>query len=102
MKHNLVRTALTLVLALTAFSSALAQFSGSISGTVQDPAGAVTPGASVTLTNVGTGEAKTTKANGAGFYQFVSLAPGGYQVMTAAQGFADALQKFTQIGRAHV
>lgn len=95
MKHNLARIALTLVFALTAFSSALAQFSGSISGTVQDPAGAVTPGASVTLTNVGTGEAKTTKANGAGFYQFVSLAPGSYQVMTSAQGFADALQKFT-------
>jgi Carboxypeptidase regulatory-like domain len=95
MKHNLIRTVLTLVLALTAFSSALAQFSGSISGTVQDPVGAVTPGATVTLTSVGTGEAKTVKADGAGFYQFVSLAPGNYELKTSAQGFADALQKFS-------
>ena len=62
MKRNPIRAAFGLALAIGAFSSALAQFSGSISGTVTDPAGAVIPGATVTLTNVGTGEGKTAPA----------------------------------------
>ena len=59
MKRNAGQcAALGLNLALGAFSCALAQFSGSISGTVTDPAGAVIPGATVTLTNTGTGVGK--------------------------------------------
>ena len=59
MKRNPIRAAFGLALVIGAFSSALAQFSGSISGTVIDPAGAVIPGVTVTLINVGTGAGKT-------------------------------------------
>src|SRR5580692_3791839 len=95
MKHNLIRAAFALALAIGAFSTASAQFNGSITGTVQDPAGANVPGATVTLTNVGTGEGRTGTSDAQGFYQFVSLAPGNYSVKTSAKGFADSQQSFT-------
>jgi hypothetical protein len=95
MKCSPICAALGLALAIGAFSSAVAQFSGSISGTVTDPAGAVIPGATVTLTNAGTGEGKTASTDSSGFYQFVSLAPGSYALKTAAKGFADTQQSFT-------
>jgi Carboxypeptidase regulatory-like domain len=95
MKRSPIRAALALALAIGAFSTASAQFSGSISGTIQDPAGAAVPGATVTLTNVGTGEGKAGTSDAQGFYQFVSLAPGNYAVKTSAKGFADSQQSFS-------
>src|ERR1700735_5605427 len=95
MKRNLVRAAFALALAIGASSTASAQFNGSITGTVQDPAGANVPGATVTLSNVGTGEGRTGTTDAQGFYQFVSLAPGNYSVKTSAKGFADSQQSFT-------
>ncbi|MEA3008201.1 MAG: hypothetical protein QOI94_3470, partial [Acidobacteriaceae bacterium] len=95
MKRNALRAALGLTLALGAFSGAFAQFGSSISGTVTDPAGAVIPGATVTLTNTGTGVGKTATTDSSGFYQFVSLAPGSYALKTSAKGFADTQQGFT-------
>ncbi len=65
-----------------------AQFSGNISGNVQDPTGASVPAASVTLTNVSTSEALTTKTDSGGSYRFVSLAPGNYKMIVTATGFA--------------
>ncbi len=70
--------------------SAFAQFSGTITGTVQDPSGAVVGGANVVLKNTATGEQKTVKSSSSGVYQFVSLAPGTYQVTTTMQGFAES------------
>ena len=95
MKRNPIRAALGLALVIGAFSSAFAQFSGSISGTVTDPAGAVIPGVTVTLINAGTAAGKTGTTDASGFYQFVSLAPGSYALKTAAKGFADTQQSFT-------
>ncbi len=95
MKQYFLRVAVLLVLAGCAFSSAHAQFSGSLSGTVQDPTGSVLPAATVTLINVSTGEQKTTTSASDGLYQFVSLAPGSYQLKTSAPGFAEALASFT-------
>src|SRR5260370_24363739 len=64
-----------------------AQFSGSIQGTVQDPAGAVVPNAKVQLKNTGTGVATATTSDAEGNYRFVSLAPGSYQLSVDAPGF---------------
>ncbi len=44
---------------------------GSISGTVQDPTGAVVPGAQVTLLNTDQGMTLTTTTNGAGDIYFL-------------------------------
>src|SRR5579863_7240502 len=56
------------------------QFFGSIVGTVTDTSGAIIPGATVTLTNVGTNEKHIATANAAGNYQFVNLVPATYRV----------------------
>jgi len=60
---------------------------GALSGTVADPSGAVVAGATVTITNIGTGASRsiTTESNGA--YKFSLLPPGNYSVKITAQGF---------------
>ena len=60
---------------------------GTILGTVHDAAGALVPGATVTLTNLDEGTVRTTQTNGAGDYKFVDLKPGHYTVTMEASGF---------------
>ncbi len=59
-----------------------------IKGTVQDVSGAVVPGATVTLTNVGTNQQLTTTSKADGFYNFTNLNPANYKVSVTVQGFA--------------
>ena len=65
---------------------------GSISGTVTDPAGALVPGAQVTLLNKETGVSQHTVTSNAGLYSFISLNPGVYQVTASQTGFASVAQ----------
>jgi hypothetical protein len=67
---------------------------GSISGTVRDPAGAVITNATVTVTNNGNGYSATVTTNRDGLYTIVDLRPGNYQVAATAPGF----QKLTRTG----
>jgi hypothetical protein len=60
---------------------------GNISGTVTDSQSAVIPGASVTVTNVGTGTAARLTTNGSGYYEAPLLLPGGYSVSVETPGF---------------
>lgn len=60
---------------------------GSILGTVKDPVGAVVPGATVTLTNVGEGAVRTTLSNASGDYQFLDTKAGRYAVEVSITGF---------------
>ena len=68
--------------------SARAQFSSGLQGAVEDPSGAVIPGAAVVLTNTATGVSAKTVTGPAGEYRFVSIAPGAYEVTASASGFA--------------
>jgi hypothetical protein len=61
--------------------------SSSMVGTVLDPAGAVVPNATVTLTEVDTGNSRTTSTDTAGVFRFLNLAPGNYTVSIQATGF---------------
>src|SRR5215212_316973 len=80
--------AVTCALAIISFSStALAQFRASIQGTVTDPAGAVVPEATVTLTSNETARAVTVTSSGEGFYRFDALAPGTYTLSVEKAGF---------------
>ena len=60
---------------------------GAIVGTVSDSAGAVVPGATVTVTNAGTNEVRTMQSNAAGEYRFVGLQPAEYKVGVTAKSF---------------
>lgn len=70
--------------------SAWAQFSGTVTGTVVDPSGAVVPNANVKLTNEATGQANEAKSNASGIFTFPSLAPGNYSLTCNAAGFSTA------------
>ncbi len=76
-------------------ASCWAQFSGSIQGTVQDPAGAVVPNAKVQLKNTQTAVVTNTTSDAEGNYRFVSLAPGAYQITIDAAGFTTTNVAFT-------
>jgi hypothetical protein len=60
---------------------------GSFVGTVKDSSGALVPGATVTLTNAGTGAERTVTTDQHGDYSFLNLNPGKYQVTVMAAGF---------------
>ena len=62
-------------------------FYGSIVGTVSDSTGAIIPGASVTLTNLGTSDKRTMVSTDSGSYRFVNLVPGKYRVEVEQSGF---------------
>jgi hypothetical protein len=70
-------------------SASLAQSSGTgaLAGTVTDPSGGVISGATVTATNIGTGQARTETTSAEGAYKFSLLPAGNYKVTFSAAGF---------------
>jgi hypothetical protein len=68
---------------------------GSISGTVSDPSGAVVKGANVRLLNEGTGAELTTTASDAGVYTFSPVRIGSYTLSVTAPGFQTIRQHVT-------
>jgi hypothetical protein len=74
------------ILVVLTATFALAQ-TGSITGIVQDPTGAVVAGASVTATNQATGALTKVDSNGSGNYTLSNLPVGDYKVTFEKQGF---------------
>ncbi|MDR3738576.1 MAG: carboxypeptidase regulatory-like domain-containing protein [Terracidiphilus sp.] len=64
--------------------------SAQLSGTVSDATGAIVTGASVKLTNVGTGVSNDAVTNASGVYTFSFVAPGAYSLVVSANGFSTA------------
>ena len=60
---------------------------GSISGTVKDPAGSVIPDIAIIAKNVATGDQQNAATNGQGLYAFPSLPVGTYELDTFRPGF---------------
>jgi hypothetical protein len=79
---------LVFALARTARLSAQGTETGSIVGTVTDPARAVVPQAEVTVTNEATGVERSAKTNDAGLYDFAALPVGTYTIRVTKAGFA--------------
>jgi hypothetical protein len=61
--------------------------SGTVAGSVTDQSGAVVEGATVTLTDNATNNARTTTTNAAGRYIYVDVTPGGYSIAVSKAGF---------------
>jgi hypothetical protein len=88
MKHLKFSAHFALLGLFLCLPAAWAQFSGTVTGTVTDPSGAVVPGAKLTITNDNTGQSVTAATNASGFYTFPSMAPGNYHITAVAKGFA--------------
>jgi Carboxypeptidase regulatory-like domain len=61
-------------------SSAFGDVGGQITGVVRDPTGDGVAGATVTITNLGTGQKQATTADEHGLYSFPVLAVGQYEI----------------------
>lgn len=70
-----------------AIGHSIAQGTASISGTVVDTSQAAVAGSQVTLTNVGTAQARTTTSSEQGLFEFPDLPPGAYKVAVSKTGF---------------
>ncbi len=82
------RSVCALAIVMFFASAALAQFTASIQGVVQDSTGASVAKATVTLLNVATGVTAVATGDASGNYRFVSLAPGNYKITAEAAGFS--------------
>src|SRR5438105_4543656 len=73
-----------------AFSTAFGQAgnSGTISGTVSDPTGAVLASARVTIENPVSGYRRETTTDGQGHFQFTNVPLNPYHLIASAEGFA--------------
>jgi hypothetical protein len=88
--RNVGRVGLALCIACLLWlcaAPAWGQETASVVGTVTDASGAVIPGATATLTNLGTGIVQTATTNGTGDYNFPLLQVGTYSVKIEAKGF---------------
>ena len=80
---------LLLVGAFLIFSSlAWGAGTGTVSGTVTDATGGVVPEVSITITNTALSTQYTTKSNATGYYTFLDLPAGHYNLNFEAPGFA--------------
>src|SRR5438093_7404647 len=73
-------------------SSAWAQATAQISGTVKDQSGAVLPGVEVSATQTATGNKRTVLTNETGSYVITNLPVGPYRVEAALAGFRTFVQ----------
>jgi len=88
-----IRWYLALIVAAALFAVAAPRLmaqtpsTGALVGTVTDPSGGVIAGATVTLTDIGTGQKRTTTTDVNGAYKFALLEPGTYSVEFTQSGF---------------
>jgi len=60
---------------------------GTLTGIVADPSQSVVAGATVKLRDEQSGSQRETVTNAEGFYTFVSVPPGGYELTVSSPGF---------------
>jgi hypothetical protein len=82
---------------LLATLTAWAAITGSISGVVTDPSGAVVPGVTVVATSVSTNVQSSVVTDAKGFYNFPTLNVGTYTVTANQAGFRDYQQSGVKI-----
>ena len=77
---------------------ASAQFNSTIVGIVTDSLGGVVPGATVTVTNITTGQVRDVVSANDGGYRVFSLGAGTYRVEVELQGFRSARRDAVNVG----
>ena len=79
--------ALAAVALLVLSTSAFAQTSGAVVGTIADAQGATVPGATITLISESRGTTQDTQSTGTGDFTFPSVLPDTYTVRVSVDGF---------------
>ena len=99
-----LRASLLAVFLLTSLYGWSQATTGTISGTVADPSGAVLPSATVVILNEETGISRTVQTDGGGRYNAPGLTPGRHKITASLQGFQSEARSGIElkIGRAHV
>jgi hypothetical protein len=69
----------------------------SLRGTISDPQEAVVSWAKVTLSNPSTGFSQSTETDDHGFYQFLQVPPGTYNLAVLKQGFSSLIEQNLQL-----
>jgi hypothetical protein len=89
MAKNILYACLSIFILLNVDTSAMGQTAstGALTGTVKDSSGAVVPNATVTATNLGTDQVRTSTTDAGGTYKFGFLPPGAYKLKFEATGF---------------
>ena len=90
-------TTIAIVFFLFTAVVAWAAITGSISGVITDPSGALTPGVTVVITSQSTGAKHTTVTDSKGFYSFPALDVDNYDVSASQAGFRDFLEQGVKI-----
>ncbi len=91
---TLQKKAASICLFLLVSACAFAQtVTGSLVGTVVDPAGSVVPGAPIQLTNQGTAAVLTATTDSEGLFRFPNLTPATYTVTVQATGFKTRVER---------
>lgn len=85
------------LLVLCSARPASAQSAGNISGFVKDASGAALPNATVTAVMAEQKTSRTAQTNGEGFYSFVGLLPGHYELSFGSKGFATQVRSGLQV-----
>ena len=81
------RLLILLLIGAASVATLRAQATGTIVGTVTDESGAVLPGVTIEVTNVGTGQTRTAVTGDDGYFNVPLLRPGSYQVKGTLNGF---------------
>ena len=87
MKERVLRMAVLGLLLMATQTFVFGQTTGSVSGTVTDPNGAVVAGANITVKNNGTGVERSSVTKEDGVFNVTTLPPGMYTVTVEAAGF---------------
>ncbi|WP_158752398.1 TonB-dependent receptor [Acidobacterium sp. S8] len=82
----------SLIFLPAAFCAQATGNSGTVSGTVTDPSGAVIPGATVSIHNPVSKYERTATTDNAGHYQFPNIPLNPYHLIVAMTGFSNAAQ----------
>jgi hypothetical protein len=98
MKQRTVQLLVGVFIVLLLLAPVYAQkITGTISGTVTDPSGAVLAGATVTITNTETGLVRTAETNSTGAYSAPDLPAGIYRVVVRQTSFKEFITKNVEL-----